>query len=160
MPAKAKLNLAAQPAASSRVMALPGAGAAMPRAERYAELQYRHGYFVFGRHFRNRQRHRDHKAARTPAPAESRPVPVPAAAPAKPNPRGPLRLMPARGVAPGATPYTVGEALPANLPHVTLAWRRFDLPEPPPGRLYARVGGDVLLITIDERIVESILPLE
>jgi Ni/Co efflux regulator RcnB len=44
------------------------------------------------------------------------------------------------------------------LPHVTLAWRQFDLPEPPPGRLYARVGRDVLLITAAGRIVESVLP--
>ena len=94
------------------------------------------------------------------------PVPTPAppvvATPAEPSPppdpRGPLRRIPARGVAPGAAPFIVGEALPPSLPHVTLDWRHFDLPEPPPGRLYARVGRDVLLITAAGRIVEQVLP--
>jgi Ni/Co efflux regulator RcnB len=61
-------------------------------------------------------------------------------------------------VVPSAVPYVLGEALPGNLPHVTLDWREFELPEPPPGRLYARVGRDVLVITATGRIVESVLP--
>jgi Ni/Co efflux regulator RcnB len=75
-----------------------------------------------------------------------------------PDPSGPLRLSPARGMAAAAPTYNVGEALPPTLPHVTLDWRQFNLPEPPPGRLYARVGRDVLLITSSGRIVESVLP--
>lgn len=85
----------------------------------------------------------------TVAPAE--PLPPP------PDPRGPLRLM-ARGGEPASAPYNVGEALPTGLPHVTLDWRRYDMPEPPPGRIYARVGRDVLLITAIGRVVEKILP--
>ena len=52
----------------------------------------------------------------------------------------------------------VGEALPPNLPHVTLDWRQFDLPEPPPGQIYARVKRDVLLITATGRIVKKVVP--
>jgi len=75
-----------------------------------------------------------------------------------PDPQGPLRLTPARGVTPNAAPYVLGEALPGHVPHVTLDWREFELPEPPPGRLYARVGRDVLLITAAGRFVERVLP--
>jgi Ni/Co efflux regulator RcnB len=75
-----------------------------------------------------------------------------------PDPRGPLFLAPARGVAVDAEDWQVGDVLPAGVPQVTLDWRRYDLPEPPPGRLYARVGRDVLLITASDRVIESVLP--
>jgi Ni/Co efflux regulator RcnB len=91
-----------------------------------------------------------------PAPVEAPPV---VEAPAEPpDVHGPLHLTPARGVVPGAAPYVVGEPLPAGLPHVTLDWRLYELPRPPSGRLYARIGRDVLLITAAGRIVERVLP--
>jgi Ni/Co efflux regulator RcnB len=106
--------------------------------------------------YRDRDRERA-PVAPTPAPVPPVAV-VPAEHPPPPDPHGPLRLTPARGVAPVAAPYVLGQALPGNLPHVTLDWREFELPEPPPGRLYARVGRDVLVITATGRIVESVLP--
>jgi Ni/Co efflux regulator RcnB len=56
--------------------------------------------------------------------------------------------------------YKIGEALPSDLPHVTLDWRQFDLPEPPAGQIYARVKRDVLLITATGRIVKKVVPQE
>ena len=85
-------------------------------------------------------------------------VVTPVEPPPPPDPHGPLRRTLARGVEPGPVPYSLGEALPPSLPHVTLDWRRFELPEPPPGRLYARVGRAVLLITATGRVVEKVLP--
>ncbi len=130
------------------------------RVKRRAERRRHHGLFLFGRHFHGHYRRR----VREPVAVEPPPAPVPpvVAAPAEPppppDPHGPLRLTLARGIAPAEAPYRLGEALPPGLPHVTLAWRQFDLPEPPPGQLYARVGRDVLLITATGRIVESVLP--
>jgi Ni/Co efflux regulator RcnB len=130
------------------------------RVKRRAERRRHHGLFLFGRHFHGHYRRR----VREPVAVEPPPAPVPpvVAAPAEPppppDPHGPLRLTLARGIAPAEAPYRIGEALPPGLPHVTLAWRQFDLPEPPPGQLYARVGRDVLLITATGRIVESVLP--
>jgi len=87
-----------------------------------------------------------------PAVAETSPAePAP-----PPDPRGPA-IRRARG-APAEPAFTVGEPLPSSLPHVTLDWRLFDLPEPPPGFIYARVGRDVLLITADSRVVEKVVP--
>ena len=165
MPAKANLNPAAQPEASSRVVALPGGVVAMPRgraamvehpAGRYAEMRSRFGYFAFGRHYPIHRRNQGQRAERAPARLEPRPAPARAAAPA--DPRGPLWLSSARGAALAERPYNVGEALPPGLPHVTIDWRQFDLPAPPRGQFYARVGRDVLLITAAGRIVESVLP--
>lgn len=90
-----------------------------------------------------------------PEPAKAAPSPEPAP---PPDPRGPLRLTPARGIEPAAARWRVGEPLPPALPHVTLDWRRYGLPEPPAGRIYARVGRDVLLITAGERVVERVIP--
>lgn len=107
------------------------------------------------------RRDRGYYVEREPAPAPvevAPPPPVVVAPPPPPDPRGPLRRTPARGIAPIAVPYILGEALPPGLPHVTLNWRQFDLPEPPPRQLYARVGHDVLLITATGRIVESVVP--
>jgi len=94
--------------------------------------------------------------ARPPAPPPE--AIAPAEPPPPPDPQGPLRLSPARGALPGTERWLLGEALPPDLPHVTLDWRRYDLPEPPPGRIYARVGRSVLLITAGERVVEAVLP--
>ena len=69
-----------------------------------------------------------------------------------PDPRGP-RFVPARGAS-GETPYRVGEPLPAGVAFVTLDWRQYGLPEPPPGLIYARVAGDVLLFDPATRRVE------
>jgi len=52
----------------------------------------------------------------------------------------------------------VGDILPPGVPHVTLDWRGYDLPEPPAGRVYARVGRSVLLITASDRVIEDVLP--
>lgn len=75
-----------------------------------------------------------------------------------PDPRGPLRLSPARGAAVTSENWEVGEALPPGVPQVTLDWRRYELPEPPSGRIYARVGRTVLVITASDRVIESVLP--
>jgi Ni/Co efflux regulator RcnB len=166
-PANANLNLAAEPEAGSHIMSLTGGIVEMPNrgaatgkrgTEQYAELQYRQGRFAFGRHIpRPSQGSRTKQAPRQVEPSPvPEPAPAPAAAPAEP--RGPLRLRPVRGVAPAEAAYSLGEALPPNLPHVTLKWQQFDFPEPPPGQLYVRVGNDVLLITTVGRIVKSVVP--
>jgi Ni/Co efflux regulator RcnB len=129
------------------------------RAKRRAERRHRRSL----RFYPNLYGYR-YGRERAPAPVEPRPVPdppvvvAPAEPPPPPDPHGPLRLTTARGIAPAEAPYSLGEALPPDLPHVTLSWRQFDLPEPPAGQLYARVGRDVLLITATGRIVESVLP--
>ncbi len=162
VPAAAEFRFSARIGSGSGFAAMPGGGApwVRRRAEKRPQRRRHDGIFLFGRQFRGHHRHRE----REPAPVEVRPVPVPpvAAAPVEPSPppdpRGPLRRTPARGIVPAEAPYRLGEALPPGLPHVTLAWRQFDLPEPPPGQLYARVGRDVLLITAAGRVVESVLP--
>jgi Ni/Co efflux regulator RcnB len=97
-----------------------------------------------------------------PAPVDPLPPPPPevetAEPPQPPDPRGPLRTKTARGVAPIPSEYTVGEPLPPTVPHVTLDWERYALPEPPPGHIYGRVGRDVLLIRADDRVVARIVP--
>ena len=160
-PAAAEFRFSVRIGSASGVEAMPRGGA--PWVKRRAErrpVRRNHGFFLFQPHSHGHRHHQE----REPAPVEARPAPVPpvAVAPAEPppppDPRGPLWLTPARGVVPAAAPYSLGEALPPGLPHVTLDWRQFDLPEPPPGRLYARVGRDVLLITAAGRIVERVLP--
>lgn len=121
----------------------------------------RHRSFDYPYYLRNDRSYRDERAEPAPPPADVAPTPpvavTPVEPPPPPDPRGPVRLL-ARGGAPTAVPYNVGEPLPPGLPHVTLDWRQFELPEPPPGQLYARVGRDVLLITAAGRIVESVVP--
>ncbi len=120
-----------------------------PRRWRYR------GIYLYGRRYDDRPRYRE------PPPPAAPPPPVVAAPvepPPPPDPRGPLRLNPARGVLPAGPAYEVGEALPIDLPHVTLDWRQFDLAEPPPGQIYARVKSDVLLITATGRVVQSVVP--
>ncbi len=159
-PAEAGFRFSARIGAGSGVTAKAGSGAfwgerrVHPRPKRRPLRR-----FLFVPRF-----HDHHHREPGPAPAAVGPVPAPpvvatpAEPPPPPDPHGPLRLTPARGIVPAAAPYRIGEALPPDLPHVTLAWRQFDLPEPPAGRLYARVGRDVLLITAAGRIVESVLP--
>jgi hypothetical protein len=74
--------------------------------------------------------------------------------PGPPDPLGAPRFLPARGAAPAEPLYEVGEPLPPDVPHVTLDWRHYRLPEPPPGRIYVRVGRAVLLIEAASRVVE------
>jgi Ni/Co efflux regulator RcnB len=99
----------------------------------------------------------DDEAVVPPAPP---PAPVPPAAEAAPtelsppDPRGEARFLPARGAAPAEPGYEIGAPLPPGLPQVTLDWRYYRLPEPPPGRIYVRVGRTVLLIEAASRIVE------
>lgn len=130
------------------------------RVKRRPAPRRHRGLFPFSRDYYRDYGRRD----RAPAPVRPDPVPVPPEAvapvepPPPPDPHGPLRRTLARGVLPGPALYSLGEALAPNLPHVTLDWRKFDLPEPPAGRLYARVGRDVLLITAAGRVVERVLP--
>jgi len=98
----------------------------------------------------------------TAPPAEPAAPAAAAAVPAEqppPDPRGEARFLPARGAAPGAAPgaagFEIGQPLPPGLPQVTLDWRFYRLPEPPPGRIYVRIGRAVLLIEAASRIVES-----
>ncbi|MDH3668684.1 MAG: hypothetical protein OEN23_17300 [Paracoccaceae bacterium] len=94
-----------------------------------------------------------------PAPPAARPAPPPdpVVETEPPDPRGPARRAVARGLTPAVETFPIGEALPAGLPHVMLDWRYYDLPEPPAGRIYARVGRTILLITPEDRIVERIV---
>ena len=90
-----------------------------------------------------------------PTPAPDPPEAKTAEPPPPPDPRGPA-IRPARGVG-TAAPFTVGEPLPADLPHVALDWRSYALPEPPPGLAYARVGRAVLLIDPATRVVARVV---
>lgn len=71
-----------------------------------------------------------------------------------PDPRGPHFRSFARGAAPDSPALREGEPLPPGLPHVTLDWRAYGLPEPPPGLVYARVGREVFLIEPATRRIE------
>lgn len=59
----------------------------------------------------------------------------------------------ARGTPVAPPVFVIGERLPRRLPHVTLDWRTFGLPQPPQGQIYARVKSDVLLIDAATRRV-------
>lgn len=127
-----------------------------PRRDRrgHHDRHDRRGVLLFP-HFRvdRDERGPDVVVVPTPRPAPPEPEPEPVREPAPPpDPRGPLTV-PVRGAAaePG---YSVGEPLPPDLPHVTLDWRRYGLPEPPAGLVYARVGREVLLIDPVSRRVE------
>ncbi len=123
-----------------------------PRRDRpRRRLRRLHPFFLYP----NGLRYREDRVERAdPPPA---PPPDPAAESEPPDPRGPARRAIARGLTPAAETFPIGEALPAGLPHVTLDWRYYDLPEPPAGRIYARVGRTILLITPGDRIVERIV---
>lgn len=98
----------------------------------------------------------DERVILVPVPAPTPRPPEPEAEAARtappPDPRGPA-IRRARGAGTDS-PVTVGEPLPGNVPHVTLDWRSYGLPEPPAGLVYARVGRDVVLIDPATRVVE------
>jgi len=120
---------------------------------------------------RHRHRHRDrgHRPIivvpvreRAAEIREKPPVPTEPAAPAitEPpvaklplDPLGQSRRLRARTAPNVKKPWTIGEPLPASLPHVTLAPGPYGLPDLPPGEIYARVAGDLLRINAATRRV-------
>lgn len=98
----------------------------------------------------------DYSEAAPPPP----PPPEPQVAPEPPTPpdaRGP-QWETARGrSSPLDGGVAVGRHLPRGVPHVTLDWQDYDLPRPPAGQTYARVGTMVVLIEADSRLVRRIL---
>jgi len=89
-----------------------------------------------------------------PAPAPKTVAPEPAA---PPDPAGPGQRIRARTAAPEAPVWQIGEPLPARLPQVTLAPGRYDLPAPPAGEIYVRIGRDVLRIEAATRRVVAVV---
>ena len=95
---------------------------------------------------------------------EPPPPPEPPAAEPEPEPEifepldptGSARRLRARGAAPHAR-YAAGDVLPAGVPHVTLDARRYGLPDPPSGQIYARVSGAVYLIDAGTRRIAAIV---
>jgi Ni/Co efflux regulator RcnB len=89
------------------------------------------------------------------APAEAAPPPETG----PPDPGSPRSVAVPRGREAGGRRWTEGEPLPEGVPHVTLDWRTYGLPEPAPGRIYARVGRDVLLIeAATRRVIQAVDP--
>ena len=43
------------------------------------------------------------------------------------------------------------------MPYVKLTPEAYGLPEPPPGRIYARIGRDVLIIDPVSRVIEEVV---
>lgn len=86
--------------------------------------------------------------------------PVPQPAPVEPvvlDPQGVARVVPARGRAVAPVVYELGSVLPPDQPHVTLDHRRYGLPTPPVGQIYARLGRDVLRIDAATRQVMAVV---
>ncbi|MEM9146048.1 MAG: RcnB family protein [Pseudomonadota bacterium] len=77
--------------------------------------------------------------------------------PGPPDPASPIRRSFARGAAVPPPRYRIGQALPRRLPQVTLNWRSYALPEPPPGEIYVRVGRDLLRIEAASRVVTDLV---
>ena len=73
-----------------------------------------------------------------------------------PDPAGNARIIRARGVAARGAGLSVGRPVPLGVPHVTLDHRRYDLPPPPPGQIYARVRASVVLIDPVTRMVHAL----
>jgi hypothetical protein len=69
------------------------------------------------------------------------------------DPAGHARIIRARGTGPTGPEVTVGQALPLGVPHVIIDPRRFGLPQPPSGQIYARVRGRVFQIDPNNRQV-------
>lgn len=74
---------------------------------------------------------------------------------APPDLEAPRTVLLPRGAGRPEPAYEVGERL--TRPHVTLDWRTYGLPRPGPGRLYARVEGDVLVIDAATREVVAVV---
>lgn len=75
------------------------------------------------------------------------------------DPAGHARIVRARGAAATGPEITVGQALPLGVPHVIIDPRRFGLPQPPAGQIYARVRGRVFQIDpTDRRVIREIGP--
>ena len=97
-------------------------------------------------------------------PVEPQPKPTPPAKPAAfeakaaPDPLGHARIVRARGVT-ERVDFAIGSVLPQDVPHVTLDARRFDLPPPPAGQIYARIRDQVYLIDPDSRLIRGRLAL-
>ncbi|MEO1492595.1 MAG: RcnB family protein [Pseudomonadota bacterium] len=89
------------------------------------------------------------------APPAPQPVVVPEAVPL--DPQGTSRIVPARGRITPPTIYELGAFLPPNRPYVTLDHRRYGLPAPPVGEIYARVGRDVLRIDPSTREIRAVV---
>ena len=118
------------------------------RPYRFGQLRYRPVYVY------DRDDDRDEPPPPEPV-APPAPPPEPEVEPEPLDPAGAMRLVAARGSGLIDRPWTVGEPLPAGLPHVTLDPRHYDLPAPPPGQIYARVRHDVLLIDPMSRVVHA-----
>jgi hypothetical protein len=91
----------------------------------------------------------------TPKPAEDVTTTVP-----KPEPldlAGYSRIVSARGLSGQRIAFAPGDILPFDVPHVTLSAKRYDLPEPGPGEIYARVRQTVLRINATTRKVIAIV---
>lgn len=89
-------------------------------------------------------------------PPEATPAPVPESVP--PDPRGPIRRLPAPGIASAHHRLTPGEAIDPLEPIVTLDWRAHDLPEPEPGEIWVRLSRQVLRIDAGTREVLALAP--
>jgi hypothetical protein len=94
--------------------------------------------------------------AETPAaPAPTPPAPEPEAKEPL-DPRGAHRRHLARGAEAITADWQAGGTLPPGVPYVKLAPEAYDLPAPPPGRIYVRVRRDVLLIDPVTRLIEKV----
>lgn len=97
------------------------------------------------------------------APTETPPTPAPPPAPpeteeAEPlDPRGTHRRHLARGAEVDDTTWRPGQVLPPDMPYVKLSPEAYGLPEPPQGRIYARIGRDVLIIDPVSRVIEEVV---
>lgn len=90
-----------------------------------------------------------------PDPVEQTPLPAPPQ-PELLDPAGKSRILSARGRSEQPIDFGPGDILPADVPHVTLNARRYDLPDPPSGEIYARVRQSVLRINAATREVVAV----
>lgn len=67
----------------------------------------------------------------------------------------PVETTRARGLLPSPAPAAPGERLPEGTPFVTLDRRTYDLPALPPGRIYARVRGQIYVLDPDDRRIHA-----
>ena len=89
-------------------------------------------------------------------PPEAAPEPEPDT---PPDPSGPFAGQRARGADRAGEGIAVGATLPRGMVYVTLNWRTYDLPRPPDGEIYARVGREVVrLDPASRRVTARIRP--